>query len=137
MVETTEIVTEEAQNQAFLNVLKSIRDQSQKHFEFPLHVEWVDYGYDTQSSLPSRKPYFLIVEIRMEKWLVIFSKKKRRRVLFVSDRFHNSSLSTPGDTGIISCTVYFSSILEIVKKEIQNYADFYKVARLEITKNFS
>ena len=122
------IVDEDTPRQALMHVLDTIRDLAQPHFTNPLEI-----GCHEPDTGPGNYGYFYIAEIRKSRWLGIFPHKQYRNLFVIHPGFYGHEWLQKE----VNCCVFDHSLLDIVSKEIQKYADAFQATAVNLTQDFA
>ena len=121
---------DKAEQDALTGALDRICEQVQPKFENALEVRYFEPDPDDWYSSPH--PFFCIVERIKVKWLGVFSRTKLRTLVLIHIGFYGGAF----DKKEVNGTVYDRSVLAIVKKEIQKYADTHQATASNLNQKF-
>jgi hypothetical protein len=126
MAEFRENVDENIRLRALTDIVNRICERAQPQFANPIKVE---LSTDPETGGFVRDPMFLlVVEVETKPWLGIISRRRRQNLFLIDSGFWGSAKGMRE----VRCSVYCSSLLEIVKEEVQKYADdFHATVNLE------
>lgn len=134
MTELKENVVENTQRQALTKALNRIRKRGRPHFTNPLKV--VHYESDEMWCISGdcQHPVFHIVEVHETKacWIGIIPSKQYRTLFTIYSGFYGDHNKKE-----INCSVFDRSLLDIVKEEIQKYADAFQATAVNLIQDFA
>lgn len=130
MAELREKVDENPQRRALMDTLDRIRGRAQSQFANPLTIE--HYQPDPREWFPGHHPFFFIAEVRTKYWLGIIPRKQRWNLFAIYPGFAGSAYGLRE----IDCAVYNRSLLEIVREEVQKYADAFQATTINLKQDF-
>ena len=130
MAEFRESVGENTQQRALMDALNRIRERGQSQFTNPLTVE--HYELDPEVWIPGNHPFFYIAEVRKTYWLGIILRKQYRNLFAINPGFYGGAYGKKE----INCAVFDHSLLDIVKEEVQKYADIFQATAVNLTQDF-
>lgn len=130
MVELKECVGENTQRRALINTLNQIRERSQPQFTNPLTV--VYYEPDPYEWVPGHHSFFYIAEVSTKYLFGIFPQRQRRKLFAINPGFYGGAYGKKE----INCAVFDRSLLDIVKGEINKYADIFQATSINLTQDF-
>ena len=132
MAELRERVGVNTQRRALTEALNRIRERGQQLFTDPLAVEY--YEFDTEIWIPGEHPFFYIAEVRTKYRLFGIIRRKQYRHLFaIYPEFYGGAYGKKES----NCTVFDRSLLEIVREEVQKYADAFRATAINLTQDFA
>ncbi len=127
------------ENTALMDALNRIRERGQAQltkrgqaqFTNPLEVKY--YEPDPEMLLLGHYSFFYIAEVRKTYWLGIIPRKQYRTLFTINPGFFGGAYGKK----IINCGVFDRSLLDIVKEEVQKYADAFQATAVKLTKDFA
>jgi len=131
MTEFKENVAENTQQRALMDALNRIRERGQSQFTNPLKVEHYEPNFVIWTL--DDQPLFYIVEVRTKYWLGIIPRRQYRMLFAINPGFYGSAYGKKE----INCAVFDRSLLDIVKKEVQKYADAFQATAVNLTHGFA
>lgn len=127
-----EIKEEASGDTALMDALKRVCERGQLRFTNLLSIE--HYDPSPSDLIPGINPFFYIAEIRDTYWLGFIHRERYYRKLFAI--FPGLSGGAYGKKEVI-CSIFNPSLLEIVKEEIQKYADIIQASAVILNQKFS
>lgn len=125
------IVSEEPRERALQETLHRIIERAQPHFARPLEIG--HYEPDNDFYIPFDHPYFYIAEPFTTRWLGIFPRKSHRILFYIYPALYGSALGRRE----INCGVFDRSVLNIIKEEVQRYADAFRATDVNLKQEFA
>ncbi len=131
MAKLRESVGENTEMGALIDALNRICDRSQPQFTNPLTVKRYDPSLEMRNC--GHHTFLYVAEVRTKYRLGIFPCKWYRKLFAINPGFYGGLY---GNREII-CAAFDRSILEIVKEEVQKYADAFQATAVNLTLDFA
>ena len=131
MTKFKESVSEDTQRQTLMDVLNRIKERGQERFKNPLKVQCYE---PDEILIPGDHSVFYIVEVRKAdtRWLDIIPREQYRTLFVIDSSFIDAGCNKKE----VNCSVFDRSLLDIVKEEVQKYADAFQVTAVNLAQNY-